>query len=209
MQRNNIFKCMLLISLIASMSTLAAMTAAGQTKRKTPKCTVPTDTIIRLRMNDRLSSKKAQVGSSFNTTVVTPVYVKGVQCIPAGAVVQGHVTHVERASRKSEAGSLSVTFTSIKTPNGVSYSISGSLAASDNSNNESEIKGKSSKKRNARFIGRGMVVGGLISGGSGVVSGGLIGAARGFIKKGQEAEVEPGTEFDMILNRSVSMSAFR
>lgn len=100
-------------------------------------------------------------------------------------------------------------FTSIKTPNGVSYSISGSLAASDSSDNESEIEGKSSKKRNARFIGRGMVVGGLISGGSGVVSGGLVGAARGFIKKGQEAEVEPGTEFDMILNRSVSMSAFR
>lgn len=42
-----------------------------------------------------------------------------------------------------------------------------------------------------------------------MVSGGLVGAARGFIKKGQEAEVEPGTEFDMILNRSVSMSAFR
>lgn len=209
MQRNNTFKCLLIMSLIASVSTTAAMTAAGQTKRKTTKYTVPADTIIRLRMNDRLTSKKAQVGSPFTTTVVTPVYVKGVEVIPAGAIVHGHVTHVERASRKSEAGSLNVTFTSIKTPNGVSYSISGSLAASDSSDNESEIEGKSSKKRNARFIGRGMVVGGLISGGSGVVSGGLVGAARGFIKKGQEAEVEPGTEFDMILNRIVSMSAFR
>lgn len=61
---------------------------------------------------------------------MTPVYVKGVEVIPAGAIVHGHVTHVERASRKSEAGSLNVTFTSIKTPNGVSYSINGSLVAS-------------------------------------------------------------------------------
>jgi hypothetical protein len=29
------------------------------------------------------------------------------------------------------------------------------------------------------------------------------------IKKGEEAEINPGTEFDIILNRSVSMYAFR
>jgi hypothetical protein len=54
-----------------------------------------------------------------------------------------------------------------------------------------------------------MVVGGLINGGVGVVTSGLIGAARGLIKKGEEAQVDPDTEFDMMLNRSVSMSAFR
>jgi len=37
---------------------------------------------------------------------------------------------------------------------------------------------------------------------------GLIGAARGLIKK-EEAEINPGTEFNLTLNRSVSMSAFR
>lgn len=54
-----------------------------------------------------------------------------------------------------------------------------------------------------------MVVGGLLNGGTGVVTGGVIGAARGLIKKGEEAEISPGTEFDIILNRSVSMSAYR
>lgn len=185
------------------------LSAPAQTKRKTPKYVVPVDTSVRLRINNGLSSKTTNVGNQFTSTVVTPVYVKGVEVIPAGSIVSGHVTHVDRASRKSQAGSLDVTFTSIKTPNGVNYPISGSLVGADGKDNEADIQGKSSKKRNAKFIGRGMVVGGLINGGAGVVTGGLFGAARGLIKKGEEAQVDPGTEFDMMLNRSVSMSAFR
>jgi len=181
----------------------------AQTKRKPAKYTVPADTIVRLRMNHKLTSKTAQVGHTFTTTVVTPVYVKGIEVFPAGAIVHGHVTHVERASRKSNAGSINVAFTSIKIPNGVSYPVSGSLASSDSADNEGEVKGKSSKKRNASFIGRGMVVGGLMNGATGVATGGLIGAARGLIKKGEEAEISPGTEFNMILNQSVTASAFR
>lgn len=188
---------------------LGTLSAPAQTKRKKPKYVVPVDTALRLRLNDGLSSKNAKVGNQFTSTVVTPVYAKGFEVIPAGSIVTGHVTHVDRASRKSQAGSLDVTFTSIQIPNGVNYPISGSLVGPDGSDNEAGIKGKSSKKRNAKFIGRGMVVGGLINGGAGIVTGGLFGAARGLIKKGEEAEVDPGTEFDMMLNRSVSMSAFR
>lgn len=195
--------------IIVLVIVLGTLSATAQTKGKKPKYLVPVDTSVRLRMNEGLSSKKAQVGNQFTSTVVTPVYVRGVEVIPAGSIVTGHVTHVDRAGRKSEAGSLDVTFTSIKIPNGVNYPISGSLVGADGSGNEADIKGKSSKKRNAKFIGRGMVVGGLINGGAGVVTGGLFGAARGLIKKGEEAQVDPGTEFDMMLNRSVLMSAFR
>jgi hypothetical protein len=188
---------------------LGSVSAPAQTSRKKPKYVVPVDTALRLRMNNGLSSKTAKVGNEFTSTVVTPIYVKGVEVIPAGSIVTGHVTHVDRASRKSQAGSLDVTFTSVKIPNGLSYPISGSLVGPDGSDNGADIQGKSSKKRNAKFIGRGMVVGGLINGAAGVATGGLFGAARGLIKKGEEAQVDAGTEFDMMLNRSVSMSAFR
>jgi hypothetical protein len=197
------------ILMIVFLIALGTPSAPAQSKRKKSKYVVPVDTSIRLRMNNKLSSKNAQVGNQFTSTVVTPVYVRGVEVIPAGSIVTGHVTHVDRAGRKSEAGSLDVTFTSIKIPNGVNHSINGSLVGPDGTDNEADIKGKSSKKRNAKFIGRGMVVGGLINGGAGVVTGGLFGAARGLIKKGEEAQVDSGTEFDMVLNRSVSLSAFR
>jgi hypothetical protein len=188
----------------------AVMSVSGQRRQKPPpKYILTEDSVIRLRLNDNLTSKNAQVGSTFTSTVVTPVYVRGVEVIPAGSIVTGHVTHVERASRKSQAGSINVTFTAIKIPNGKEYPINASLASSDNADNEGEIKGKSSKKRNAKFIGRGVVVGGLFNGAAGAATGGVIGAARGLIKKGEEAEISPGTEFNITLNRSVSMYAFR
>ncbi|MFL6230681.1 MAG: hypothetical protein ACJ741_18060 [Pyrinomonadaceae bacterium] len=183
--------------------------ASGQKRRKPPVYAVPEGAVIRLRLNEKLSSKNAHVGDHFTSTVVTPVYAGGVQVIPAGSTVTGSISHVERASRKSQAGSINVTFSSIKRPDGVPHTISGSLAASDSADNEGEVKGQSSKKRNAKFVGRGVVVGGIFNGATGAVTGGVIGAARGVIKKGEEAEVSPGTEFDIILNRSISMTAFR
>ncbi|MGB7924569.1 MAG: hypothetical protein WCF57_15115 [Pyrinomonadaceae bacterium] len=209
-ERITLKSCAAYVLMAAVVLASGGLSVSGQKRRKQPpKYTLPEDTIIRLRSNEKLSSKNARVGNLFTSTVVTPVYARGVQVIPAGSIVTGGVTHVVRATRKSQAGSLNVTFTSIKLPNEAQHPIDASLAASDSADNEGEIKGKSSKKRNARFIGRGMVVGGLLNGGKGVVTGGVIGAARGLIKKGEEAEISPGTEFDIILNRSVSMYVYR
>jgi hypothetical protein len=202
-------RCAVSILIMTSLLASGTLTLSAQTKRKRPTYIVAANTIIRARINETLSSKTAQVGDQFTSTVVTPVYVRGVEVIPAGSIVSGNVTQVTRASRKSQAGSINVAFTSIATPKNNRYAINGSLASSDSADNESGVKGKSSKKRNASFIGRGVVVGGLLGGGSGAVRGGVIGAARGLIKKGEEAEIKPGTEFNLILNRSVSTYAFR
>ena len=187
------------------------ISVSGQKKRQKPppRYILPADSIIRLRTDGKLSSKDARVGDVFASTVVTPVYVRGVEVIPAGSTITGSITHVERASRKSQAGSLNVTFTLLKIPNGKQYAIDASLATSDSAHNEGQVSGKSSKKRNARFIGRGVVMGGIFNGAAGAATGGLIGAARGMIKKGEEAEIDPGTEFNIIINRSVPMYAFR
>jgi hypothetical protein len=208
--RKTIKSCAAYALMAAFMLVSAVASLPGQKRQKPPpKYVLPVDSVIRLRMNDKLSSKNAQVGNTFSSTVVTPVYVRGVEVIPAGSIVTGSVTQVERASRKSQAGSINVTFTHLKLPNGKLYAIDASLANSDSADNEGEVRGKSSKQRNARFIGRGLVIGGIFNGAAGAATGGMIGAARGLIKKGQEAEINPGTEFDIMLNRSLPMSAFR
>ncbi len=209
MLRERMKSCAASVLLAALVLACAALSVSGQKRKKPPQYVLPEDTVIRLRLNEKLSSKNAQVGGPFTSTVVTPVYVRGVEVIPAGSIVTGSVTHVDRAGRKSKAGSINVTFTSVRLPNDAHYPINASLAASDSADNEGEVKGKSSKKRNARFIGRGAVVGGIFNGAAGAVTGGAIGAARGVIKKGEEAEVNPGTEFDIILNRSISLRAYR
>ena len=66
--------------------------------------------VLRVRMNQTISSETARVGDQFSTTVVDPVYSGGVEVIPAGSVVSGRVTTVDRASRKSKAGSIGSPF---------------------------------------------------------------------------------------------------
>jgi len=160
-------------------------------------------------MNDSLTSKNANVGDHFRSTVVDPVYAKGFVVIPQGSIVVGHVTHVQRASRKSNSGSLNVAFSSFQLPNEKSYPISGSLATSKSTDNEGEVKGGSSKKRNVAFIAGGAVVGGLINGAAGAGIGVGAGIGGALFSKGKEAEVKPGTEFNMILNRSIVLPEYK
>ena len=190
---------------------IATTHLSAQTKKKTgpPKYTVAANTVMRLRINDSVTSKKANVGDRFRSTVVDPLYAKGFQVIPPGSIVIGHITHVVRAKRKSNAGSLNVTFTAVQLPNGKTYSLNGSLAESASADNEGEVKGKSSKKRNAAFIAGGAVVGGLVNGAAGLGIGAGIGVGAALLGKGKEAEVKPGTEFNMILNRSLLLPEYR
>ena len=191
--------------------TMGTPHLSAQTKKKAgpQKYTVPANTVMRLRINDSLTSKKANVGDQFHSTVVDPVYAKGFQVIPPGSIVIGHITHVVRAKRKSNAGSLNVTFTGVQLPNGRTYSLNGSLSESASTDNEGEVKGKSSKKRNAAFIAGGAVVGGLINGAAGLGIGAGVGVGAALLGKGKEAEVKTGTEFNMILNRSLLLPEYR
>ncbi|MBV9209853.1 MAG: hypothetical protein JOZ52_04455 [Acidobacteria bacterium] len=208
-------KLLWLLALLAGVS----LPVAAQKRRPTARrYTVPANTVIRVRMNDNLSSKNARVGDTFTTTVVDPVYAGGIEVVPAGSIVNGRVTMVKRAARKSKAGELMVDFTSIRTPRATSYPINGSLSSLDenvNADNEGGVKGRSAKKRNIGFIGGGAAGGALIGaiagGGSGAAIGAGVGAGLGvagaLLSKGKEAEVKPGMEFGVILNRSVAMYA--
>ena len=102
-----------------------------------------------------------------------------------------------------------MTFNSVQVPNGKTYALNGSLATSDSADNEGEVKGKSSKKRNVAFIGGGAVVGGLINGAAGAGIGAGLGVAGALLSKGKEAEVKAGTEFNMILNTRLLMPEYR
>lgn len=179
--------------------------------------TVPANEVIRVRINQSLSSKTARVGDRFSTTVTEPVYgSNGVQVIPVGSKVWGRVSSVKRSGRRSP-GTITVSFTSAQLPNGKSYPINGSLSSLQtddvNADNEGTVEGSSNRKRDAVFIGGGAAGGALIGaiagGGKGAAIGAILGGALGtgarVYEKEQEADVKSGTEFGVILNRSVRL----
>lgn len=188
----------------------------ARTRATTPYYTVPADTVIRVRIDSQLSSKTARVGDTFSTTVTEPAYAGGVQVIPTSSKIWGRVSSVKRSGRRSP-GSITVAFYSLRTPNGKSYPVNGSLSslqADDvNADNEGTVEGKGNRKRDAVFIGggaaTGAIIGGIAGGGKGAAIGAILGGGLGtgarVYEKEQEAEVKSGTEFGVILNRAVSL----
>ncbi len=175
--------------------------------------------IIRVRMNQNISSETARVGDQFTTTVVVPVYASGIEVIPAGSEITGRISSVDRAARKSKAGTLGVHFVSLRLPTGIARAINGDLtdvtADNVNADNEGEVSGRSATKRNVVFIGGGAATGALIGaiagGGKGAGIGAGVGAGLGvagaLFSKGHEAVVKSGTEFGVILNQTLSLPA--
>ena len=220
---------LVLLTLIAG----ALFDASGQTGRRrrgrrrvtrvvTPAVqyyTVPANTVIRARINEELNSGEARIGDRFTANVVEPVYAgNGIEVVPVGSRIGGRVTQVNRAGKRTP-GNITVAFDSIRLPNGRTAVINGSLTtlqADDvNADNEGTVKGTSNRKRDAVFIGGGAaggaIIGGIAGGGKGALIGGILGGALGtgarVLEKEKEAEVKSGTEFGVILNRSVSLPA--
>jgi hypothetical protein len=225
--RQTLVLLVLLTIFAGTMFDVSAQTRRRRGRRTTPKApavkyyTVPVNTIMRVRLNESLNSGTARIGDRFSSNVTEPVYGStGVEVIPVGSKIWGHVTQVNRA-QKRKPGNITVAFESVQVPSGKSYPINGSLASLDtdrvNADNEGTVKGTSNRKRDAVFIGGGVatgaIIGAIAGGGKGAAIGGLLGGALGtgarVLEKEKEAEVKSGTEFGVILNRSVSLPAAR
>ncbi len=172
-------------------------------------------------MNETLGSKTARVGDTFTTNVTEPVYSNnGVVVIPVGSTIVGRVDSVKQAKKGGDPGSVSVSFTEVKLPNGTRRSINGSLTDLDTkkakSDNEGSASGDDRKNDKLIFIGGGAaggaILGGAIGGGKGALIGGILGAVGGLagerLTKGEDAEVKSGTEFGVYLNQSASFPKF-
>ncbi len=183
--------------------------------------TVERGTRIRVRMNETLNSKTAQVGDTFTTNVTEPVYsTNGAVVIPVGSTVRGRVNAVTKAKKGGDPGSIDVSFNQVRLPNGTTRSINGSLTdlstKQAKSDNEGTASGDDRKNDKIIFIGGGAaggaILGAAIGGGKGALIGGLLGAGAGLLgerlTKGEDAEVRSGTEFGVYLNQSVSLPRY-
>jgi hypothetical protein len=183
--------------------------------------TVPSGERLQVRMNDTITSKTARVGDTFTANVTETVYSSnGVVVIPQGSRVTGRVDAVVAARKGGKPGTIDVSFTQVRLPNGTTRRINGSLTELHSDDAKSDAEGTASgdrmKHRKVIFIGGGgaggAVLGGAIGGGKGALIGGIIGAGAGLLgermTKGEDAEVRSGTQFGVMLNQAISLPRF-
>jgi hypothetical protein len=130
---------------------------------------IPVGQEIDVRLQSRLSSDDAQVEDRFEATTIVDLYQGNRVLIPAGSLVRGVVTSVDRASRTDRKGSLTVSFDQV-TVNGRAYPMRGTVSQAIESEG---IRGEVGRIAAGSAVGA--IIGGIIGGGKGALLGVLIG----------------------------------
>ena len=135
--------------------------------------TLPSGTVVTVRLGHAVGSKISTNGDHFSATVATPVQVDGKVVLPAGAEALGRVVEAVPQGRFKGAAVLRLVLETV-TANNNSYDVQTSSVSRYQ-------KGKG--KRTATFIGGGAggvaLIGGLAGGGKGALIGAALGAGAG------------------------------
>ncbi len=220
-----------LVALALTICLTVTSIAASQRERRptsqdissTPQVTttssiLPAGTVLMVKLETRLDSETSRISDRFRARFVEPVTdTRGRELIPQSALVEGYIDAIVPAQRKRRSGIISVTFDTLRLPDGRAIPLSGTLTPTDSKDRkrideEGNIRpARSTTLQSIVFIGGGSSAGaaiGMITGG--VLLGTGIGAAAGvaaaWLAKGKEAVVEPGTRLGVELNRPLDVS---
>jgi hypothetical protein len=157
-----------------------------------------------VRLTDSLDSGTAEVEDRFEGTTLVDVHVGGRVAIPAGSVVRGVVTAVDRATRTNRTARMTVSFDQVAI-NGQAHPIRGTVTEA--------IQGSGMKGEIGRVgagAGAGAIIGGLLGGMKGALVGVAIGSAGTLAAtEGKEIRLTQGTVLRVRLDSPVQMYAAR
>jgi hypothetical protein len=159
---------------------------------------VPTDTLIGVRLQAALSSESAKVEDRVEARVTKDVAVRGVNAIPAGSLVVGSVTAVDKGGPMSGRARLDVKFHTIRILHAPEVPI-----VVDAIPQEGPSPAKGTKGRVVGGAAGGAALGWLKGGISGAIAGSAIGGGAGvgarMVEGRQPAEIPAGAETQLQL----------
>jgi hypothetical protein len=149
---------------------------------------LPAGTEVDVRLTTRLSSDDAQVEDRVEATTMVDLYQGDDLVVPAGSIIEGYVSSVDRASRTDRKGSLTIMFTKLNV-NGRTHDVRAYVTQALESEG---LKGEA--ERIGAGAGIGAIIGGILGGVKGAITGILIGGG-GVIAatEGKDVHLEPGT----------------
>ena len=143
--------------------------AAPTTVNESAPGTLPVGQEVDVRLRTTLSSETAAVEQRFETTTVSDLTQNGRVLVPAGSVIRGVVSDVDKAGRIDRDGSLTLSFDQL-TVNGREHDIRGSAT---------QVYESRGIREEGTVAGAGAGVGGIVGGIIGGVKGAILGAVIG------------------------------
>ena len=166
--------------------------------------TIPAGTALPLTLRTSVSSDTSNVEDAVRATLRRGVTIGGVQALPAGTAVIGHVTSAERSARVKGRARVAFRFTRVDLPGeGTANIRTGTVART----------APGTKKKDAATIGGGAVggaiVGGILGGGDGAAKGAAVGGAAGtgavLATRGKEVRLAAGTPISVKLTAPLTV----
>ena len=178
-----------------------------------PRPELPVGTRVSVQLISTLSSSADRAGDTFTAKVEDPIFAQGMEVVPAGSTLRGHVTFVKPPGRVKGKAEMRLVADAIVLQDGQEYSFAGQLTDDAGSSvkvngNEGTVQGEGkSKKQAAKEAGIGAAIGAgggaLGAGGTGALYGAGIGALAGLIhtlaKHHKDVVLQPGTEMVFVL----------
>ncbi len=219
MQSRTMTRAMLPALVFALIGSIGVPEARAQEARQR---VIPSDTVVRVSLDNTLSSRDARPGDTVSATVAD----RDRSGFPLGTRLEGTVTEAQR-SGEGRPGVVDVRFDRAVLPGGRSLAIDGRLASlSDDDVRRTEDGRLESRRRSSgtsgrfepKWVGYG-AAGGAVLGtifGSNLLKGALLGAAGGavysYLNRGKgheryrDVELDRGTAFGVRLNQQVAFT---
>lgn len=164
---------------------------------------LPAGTRMKLKMDTEINSKVSSVDDTFIARVSEPIRNRDSVVLPVGTIVEGRITAVSAAASRSRNGRLELRFETIRFDDEIERPIFGELAE--------PLEAAKNNRATAWAIFGGSAIGGAIGAATGKGINALLGAALGggagtgiaFARKGREARIKSGEEFEIVLRREV------
>jgi hypothetical protein len=174
---------------------------AGTVRTQNPN-EVPVGTEFDVRLQSSLSSATAQVEDRFEATTLVDLRDESNHVlVPAGSVMRGVISSVQKAGRVERKGSMTVAFDRV-TIKGRSYPTRATVTQAIESEG---IKGE--KERIGIGAGAGAVIGAILGGVKGAVAGVLIGGGGTIAAtEGKDVELPAGTVLRVRLDSPLTLA---
>jgi hypothetical protein len=166
--------------------------------------TLPSGTVIPIRMTDTLDSAKTQSNTVFHGSLAGDLIVDGMVVAKSGAAVTGRVITAKDATHFSGSSELSIELTRIDT---VDHPVD---VVTDAFTKNGAGRGKNTAIKTGGGAAVGAILGGLLGGGKGAAigaaSGGGIGAGANGVTRGQQVQIPTETLVTFHLQSPISVT---
>ncbi len=155
--------------------------------------TLPSGTVLPIRITDEINTKTAKANDTFHGTTVAAVNFAGYTLIPTGSTVNGRVIDAKAAGHFSGSAELAVELVSVRVP-GTGGPQEEPLVTEQLSN-KAAGRGANTAEKAGGGAGLGAIIGALGGGGAGAgigaAGGGALGLGANAITRGKEIDLKP------------------